>query len=112
MSSRRQLLKRQSDEYARRGIELPLSTVWSTLPKDHLHRLSDVLAQARRAGAGAGIPAGHDHRLCAYVRKIGHSRAPTPLAVVCALSRDCSGTHPERYVGILQADAYPGSSAL
>ena len=119
-----QPLNRQSDEFAREGIELPLSTL-----ADHVGAASAVLAPlfarledhvfaAERLhcddttvpllAKGKTITA----RLWTNVRDDRPFAGPEPPAAVFYFSRDRAGVHPRRHLarftGILQADAYGG----
>lgn len=119
-----QPLNRQSDEFAREGIELPLSTL-----ADHVGaatavlaplfaRLEDHVFSAERLhcddttvpllAKGKTITA----RLWTNVRDDRPFAGPEPPAAVFYFSRDRAGVHPRRHLarftGILQADAYGG----
>ena len=124
-----QPLNRQSERYAREGVDLDLSTM-----ADHvgagaaalapLHELirGHVLAAERLHGDDTTVPVlakgkTITGRLWAYVRDdrpFGQGRGPP--AVLFHYSRDRRGEHPERhlagYAGILQADAYSGFAGL
>jgi len=123
-----QPLNRQSEQYAREGIELSVSTM-----ADHVGACTAVLmplyelikahvfAAERIHGDDTTVPVlakvkCRTGRLWAYVRDdqpFGGSAAP---AAVFFYSRDRASEHPERhlagYCGILQADAYAGFNAL
>ena len=121
-------LNRQSETYAREGIELDVSTIadWVgactamlsplvTLIEDH------VLAAARIFGDDTTVPVlakGRTvtGRLWTYVRDARPFGGPAPSAAMFFYSRDRGGDHPSRhlarYAGILQADAYSGYAAL
>jgi transposase len=121
-------LNRQSDAFAREGIELEVSTLadWvgtctATLaPLVALIR-AHVLAGARIHGDDTTVPVlargkTITGRLWTYVRDdrpFGGEAAP---AAMFAYSPDRSGVHPQRHLdgwqGILQADAYAGFSGL
>ena len=121
-------LNRQSETYAREGIDLDVSTMadWVgacaatssplvTLIHDH------VLAAARIHGDDTTVPVlakGRTvtGRLWTYVRDDRPFGGPAPPAAMFFYSRDRSGEHPRghlaKYAGILQADAYSGYSDL
>jgi transposase len=119
-----QPLNRQSDTYAREGVDLPLSTL-----ADHvgscvavLQPLVDlvvahVFAAERLHGDDTPVPLlakgkTIQARLWTYVRDDRPFGGPDPPAAVFRFSRDRKGEHPERhlarYSGILQADAFAG----
>ena len=123
-----QPLNRQSDEYAREGVELPLSTLADDVgactavlqPLVDLIRVH-VLAGARIHGDDTPVPLlakgkTIQARLWAYVRDDRPFGGADPPAAVYDFSRDRGGAHPERhlahYGGILQADAYAGFNRL
>jgi transposase len=123
-----QPLNRQSDEYAREGIDLPLSTLADDVgacaavlqPLVDLLR-AHVLAGARIHGDDTPVPLlakgkTIQARLWTYVRDDRPFGGTDPPAAVYAFSRDRGGAHPERhlahYGGILQADAYAGFNRL
>ena len=123
-----QPLNRQSETYAREGIDLPLSTLaddvgacaavlspLADLIRAHVFRGERIhgddtpvplLAKGKTATA----------RLWVYVRDDKPFCGPAPPAAVYFFSRDRIGEHPERhmahYGGILQADAYAGFNGL
>jgi transposase len=123
-----QPLNRQSDTYAREGIDLPLSTLaddvgacaamlspLADLIRAHVFRGERIhgddtpvplLAKGKTATA----------RLWVYVRDDKPFGGPAPPAAVYFFSRDRQGEHPARhlahYGGILQADAYAGFNGL
>ena len=122
-----QPLNRQSERYAREGVDLDVSSL-----ADHvgagaaalapLHELirQHVLAAERLHGDDTTVPVlAKDKtitgRLWAYVRDDRPFGQGVP-AVLFRYSRDRRGEHPERhladYSGILQADAYSGFSRL
>jgi transposase len=123
-----QPLNRQSEGYAREGIDLPLSTLADAvgacatilLPLVDLIR-AHVFAGERVHGDETPVPLlakikTVKARLWTYVRDdkpFGGFEAP---AAVYFFSRDRAGIHPERhlahYGGILQADAYAGFGRL
>ena len=123
-----QPLNRQSETYAREGIDLPLSTL-----ADHvgacaavLSPLADlirthVLAGSRIHGDDTPVPLlakgkTITARLWTYVRDDRPFGGADPPAAVFFFSSDRSGEHPEShlagYNGILQADAYAGFNGL
>jgi transposase len=123
-----QPLNRQSEAYAREGVELPLSTLADDVgacaavlqPLVDLIR-AHVLAGARIHGDDTPVPLlakgkTIQARLWTYVRDDRPFGGTDPPAAIYAFSRDRSGEHPERhlahYGGILQADAYAGFNAL
>jgi transposase len=123
-----QPLNRQSEAYAREGIDLPLSTLaddvgscaavltpLADLIRAHVFRAERIhgddtpvplLAKGKTATA----------RLWVYVRDDKPFGGKDPPAAVYFFSRDRTGDHPERhlahYGGILQADAYAGFNGL
>jgi transposase len=126
--SEHQPLNRQSEAYAREGIELDVSTLadWvgactATLaPLLELIR-GHVLAAARLHGDDTTVPVlakgkTITGRLWTYVRDDRPFGGPDPPAAIFFYSRDRSGEHPRQhlasYAGILQADAYAGFSEL
>lgn len=121
-------LNRQSDAYAREGIEMDVSTLadWvgtctATLaPLVALIR-GHVLAGERIHGDDTTVPVlakgkTATGRLWTYVRDDRPFGGPAPPAAIFAYSRDRSGEHPSRHLagwqGILQADAYAGFNDL
>src|SRR6202140_4123942 len=123
-----QPLNRQSDAYAREGIDLPLSTLADhvgactavLLPLADLIR-AHVFKAARIHGDETPVPLlakgkTIKARLWVYVRDDKPFGGPDPPAAVYFFSRDRAGEHPARhlasYGGILQADAYAGFKAL
>jgi transposase len=123
-----QPLNRQSDEYAREGIELPLSTLADDVGACAavLQPLVDligahVFAAERIHGDDTPVPLlakgkTIQARLWTYVRDDRPFGGPDPPAAVYRFSRNRGGEHPERhlaqYGGILQADAYAGFNGL
>jgi len=121
-------LNRQSESFAREGIDLSVSTMadWvgtCTAMLAPLVALIDahVLAAARLHGDDTTVPLlARDKtivaRLWTYVRDDRPFGGPTPPAAMFRYSRDRTGEHPQRhlagYAGILQADAYAGFNAL
>jgi transposase len=121
-------LNRQSDTYAREGIDLDVSTLadWvgactATLaPLVELIR-AHVMAAERIHGDDTTVPVlakGRTitGRLWTYVRDDRPFAGRAPPAAMFFYSRDRSGEHPKQhltgYTGILQADAYAGFNAL
>jgi transposase len=123
-----QPLNRQSTEYAKEGIDLPLSTL-----ADHVGSCAAVLqplVELIRAHVFAGerihgdeTPVKllaktkcHQARLWTYVRDDRPFGGRDPPAAIYYFSRDRHGEHPERhlagYGGILQADCYGGYNGL
>jgi transposase len=123
-----QPLNRQSEVYAREGIDLDVSTLadWVgactatlsplvALIRDH------VLAAARIHGDDTTVPVlakgkTVTGRLWTYVRDDRPFGGSAPPAALFYFSRDRRGEHPNRhlagYGGILQADAYAGFGDL
>jgi transposase len=123
-----QPLNRQSEQYAREGIELSVSTMADhvgacTAALMPLYELikAHVFAAERIHGDDTTVPVlakmrCRTGRLWTYVRDdrpFGGAAAP---AAVFFYSPDRGGAHPERhlsgYSGILQADAYAGFNTL
>ena len=123
-----QPLNRQSETYAREGVDLDVSTL-----ADHVGACTAVLSPVceliRRHVFGAERIHGDDTtvpvlakgktitgRLWTYVRDDRPFAGPDPPAAVFFYSRNRGGEHPARhlagYAGILQADAYAGFSDL
>jgi transposase len=123
-----QPLNRQSEQYAREGIELSLSTM-----ADHVGACAAVLmplyelikahvfAAERIHGDDTTVPVmaklkTRTGRLWTYVRDDRPFGGRDPPAAVFFYSRDRASLHPEQhlagYSGILQADAYAGFKAL
>jgi transposase len=123
-----QPLNRQSESYAREGIDLGVSTM-----ADHvgactaaLNPIFDligrhVLAGQRIHGDDTTVPVlapgkTITGRLWTYVRDDRPFAGPDPPAAVFHYSRNRNGEHPARhlagYTGILQADAYAGFGDL
>ena len=123
-----QPLNRQSEHYAREGIELSVSTM-----ADHvgacaatlmpLHELikAHVFAAERIHGDDTTVPVlakvkCRTGRIWTYVRDDRPFGGEAPPAAVFFYSPDRAGIHPEQhlagYCGILQADAYAGFNAL
>jgi transposase len=119
-----QPLNRQSERYAREGINLSVSTLADQVgacavllhPLYELIRVH-VFAGDRVHGDETPVPVLAKHqtrkgRLWTYVRDDKPFAGPAPPAAVFFYSRDRTGENPERhlhgYAGILQADAYAG----
>ena len=123
-----QPLNRQSEQYAREGIELSLSTL-----ADHVGACTAVLmpiyelikahvfAAERIHGDDTTVPVmaklkTRTGRIWTYVRDDRPFGGRDPPAAVFFYSADRASMHPERhleaYSGILQADAYAGFGAL
>ena len=123
-----QPLNRQSQSFAREGIELDTSTLadWvgactaSLAPLTELIR-RHVLSGERLHGDDTTVPVLAKNktvtgRLWTYVRDDRPFAGPDPPAAMFYYSRNRNGEHPQRhladYAGILQADAYAGFGAL
>ena len=123
-----QPLNRQSESFAREGIELDVSTMadWvgactaSLAPLVELIRLH-VLGAARLHGDDTTVPVlakgkTMTGRVWTYVRDDRPFAGPGPPAAIFFYSRNRDGEHPSRhlagYGGILQADAYSGFTGL
>jgi transposase len=123
-----QPLNRQSDAFAREGIDLDVST-----PADHVGACTAVLnplyelirrhvfAAERIHGDDTTVPVLAKSktaiaRLWTYVRDDRPFGGPDPPAAIFYYSRNRNGEHPARhladYAGILQADAYAGFGEL
>jgi transposase len=123
-----QPLNRQSERYAREGIELDVSTMAdhvgaaaAALAPLHGRIAQHVLAAERLHGDDTTVPVlakGRTitGRLWAYLRDDRPFGGPDPPAVLFRYSRDRRGIHPDAhlagYAGILQADAYSGLGGL
>ncbi len=121
-------LNRQSETFAREGIELDVSTMadWvgactATLAPLVTLLRAHVLAGARIHGDDTTVPVlarGKTSigRLWTYVRDDRPFGGPAPPAAVFHYSPDRRGEHPQKhllaYAGILQADAYAGFQDL
>jgi transposase len=123
-----QPLNRQSDRYAREGIDLSVSTLADQVGAcaallrpiyELIH--THVFAGDRVHGDETPVPVLAKHhcrkgRLWTYVRDDKPFVGPAPPAAVFFYSRDRTAEHPERhladYAGILQADAYAGFNRL
>lgn len=123
-----QPLNRQSEQYAREGIELSVSTMADhvgacTATLRPLFELikAHVLAAERIHGDDTTVPVlakvkTRTGRIWTYVRDDRPFGGAAPPAAVFFYSPDRGGIHPERhlagYSGILQADAYAGFNKL
>jgi transposase len=123
-----QPLNRQSERYAREGVDLSVSTLADQVggcavllrPLCELIR-AHVFAGGRVHGDETPVPVMAKHqtrkgRLWVYVRDDKPFAGPAPPAAVFFYSRDRTGEHAEQhlhgYAGILQADAYAGFNRL
>src|SRR5882672_3410435 len=123
-----QPLNRQSEQLAREGVELSVSTMAdhvgacaaALLPLAELIK-AHVFAAARIHGDDTTVPVlakvkTKTGRLWTYVRDDRPFGGADPPAAVYFYSPDRGGAHPEQhladYAGILQADAYGGFNAL
>jgi transposase len=123
-----QPLNRQSDVYAREGVELDVSTLadWVGACSATLAPLVElirrhVLAADRIHGDDTTVPVLAKNRtvtgrLWTYVRDDRPFGGSDPPAAMFFYSRDRGGEHPRRHLlgwaGILQADAYAGFGEL
>jgi transposase len=121
-------LNRQSDVYAREGIELDVSTLadWVGAAAATLMPLVDVIrahvfAAARIHADDTTVPVlakgkTRTGRLWTYVRDDRPFAGPDPPAAVFFYSPDRGGEHPQQhvagYAGLMQADAYAGFGRL
>lgn len=123
-------LYRQSEIYARQGVELHRNTMgrWVDIMGEQLRPLYDELnhyvlmpgkvhaddtpVNVLEPGQGKT----RTGRLWVYVRDDRNAGSTMPAAVWFSYSPDRKGIHPQRhladYSGILQADAYAGYNAL
>ena len=123
-----QPLNRQSEQFAREGIELSVSTMAdhvgacaaTLMPLYELIK-SHVFAGERIHGDDTTVPVlakvkTRTGRIWTYVRDDRPFGGRAPPAAVFFYSPDRAGIHPEQhlagYAGILQADAYAGFKAL
>ncbi len=123
-----QPLNRQSEQFAREGVELSVSTMAdhvgacaaALLPLAELIK-AHVFAAQRIHGDDTTVPVlakvkTKTGRLWTYVRDDRPFGGADPPAAVYFYSPDRGGAHPEQhlagYSGILQADAYSGFNAL
>ena len=123
-----QPLNRQSEIYAREGVDLDVSTLADhvgacTAALSPLYELirRHVFAAERVHGDDTTVPVlakgkTITGRLWTYVRDDRPFAGPDPPAAVFFYSRNRAGAHPARhlagYAGILQADAYAGFGDL
>ncbi|TDW14683.1 IS66 family transposase [Rhizobium gallicum] len=123
-----QPLNRQSERYAREGIDLSLSTLADQVGAcaailKPLHRLIEahVLSAERLHGDDTTVPIlakgkTDTGRIWTYVRDDRPFGGTSPPAALYYASRDRRQEHPERHLktftGILQADAYGGYNPL
>ena len=123
-----QPLNRQSERYAREGLELSVSTLADqvgacTTILQPLYRLIEahVLAAERLHGDDTTVPIlakgkTVTGRIWTYVRDDRPFGSRAPPGALYYASRDRAGAHPERHLGgfcgILQADAYSGYNRL
>jgi transposase len=121
-------LNRQSETYAREGVEIDVSTMadWlgactATLAPLTALIEAHVMAAERVHGDDTTVPVlakgkTATGRLWTYVRDDQPFGGPEPPAAVFYYSRDRGGEHPRKhlagYAGILQADAYAGFNGL
>ena len=121
-------LNRQSETFAREGIELGVSTIadWvgactATLAPLMVLIDAHVLAAERLHGDDTTVPVlargkTITGRVWTYVRDDRPFAGPAPPAAMFRYSRDRTAGHPQRhlagYAGILQADAYAGFNEL
>ena len=123
-----QPLNRQSERYAREGVEISLSTLADQVGAcaaalQPLHTLIEahVLAAERLHGDDTTVPVlaklkTDTGRIWTYVRDDRPFGSADPPAALFHYSRDRRQEHPQAhladYSGILQADAYAGYNAL
>lgn len=123
-----QPLNRQSERYAREGIDLSLSTLAdqvgacaAALKPIHALIEAHVLAAERLHGDDTTVPIlakgkTDTGRIWTYVRDDRPFGGQSPPAALYYASRDRRQEHPERHLktftGILQADAYGGYNPL
>jgi transposase len=123
-----QPLNRQSERYAREGVDLSLSTLAdqvgacaATLKPLHSLIEAHVLAAERLHGDDTTVPIlakgkTDTGRIWTYVRDDRPFAGLSPPAAIYYASRDRRQEHPERHLktftGILQADAYGGYNPL
>jgi hypothetical protein len=121
-------LNRQSERYAREGIDLSLSTLADQVEAcatalSPLHALIErhALAAERLHGDDTTVPIlakgkTETGRIWVYVRDDRPFGGPDPLAALFYASRDRTREHPESHLAgwssILQADAYGGYNRL
>jgi transposase len=123
-----QPLNRQSERFAREGIDLSVSTLadqvgacTSALAPLHALIEAHVLAAGRLFGDDTTVPIlakgkTVTGRIWTYVRDDRPFGGTSPPAALYYASRDRRGEHPEQHLagftGILQADAYAGYNGL
>lgn len=123
-----QPLNRQSERYAREGVELSLSTLAdqvgvcaAVLRPIHDLIAAHVLGAERLHGDDTTVPVlakgkTDTARAWVYVRDDLPFGGADPPAALFQYARDRSGAHPEKHLsgfaGILQADAYAGYNRL
>jgi transposase len=123
-----QPLNRQSERYAREGIDLSVSTLADQVGAcatalQPLHRLIEahVLSAERLHGDDTTVPIlakgkTVTGRIWTYVRDDRPFGSRAPPAALFYASRDRAGEHPKHHLrgfsGILQADAYSGYNRL
>ena len=123
-----QPLNRQSERYAREGIDLSLSTLAdqvgacaAALKPIHSLIEAHVMAAERLHGDDTTVPIlakgkTDTGRIWTYVRDDRPFGGQSPPAALYYASRDRRQEHPERHLktfsGILQADAYSGDNPL
>jgi len=123
-----QPLNRQSERFAREGIELSVSTLADQVGAcatalRPIHGLIEahVLAAERLHADDTTVPIlakgkTTTGRIWTYLRDDRPFGGPDPPAALFYASRDRSGAHPERHLsgfgGLLQADAYGGYNGL
>jgi transposase len=122
-----QPLNRQSERFAREGIELSVSTLADQVGAcatalRPIHGLTaHVLAAERLHADDTTVPIlakgkTTTGRIWTYLRDDRPFGGPDPPAALFYASRDRSGAHPERHLsgfgGLLQADAYGGYNGL
>ena len=123
-----QPLNRQSEVFARDGLDLDVSTLadWVGAAKTTLDPLLALIRQhvfdaERLHGDDTTVPVLAKNktvtgRLWTYVRDDRPFAGPAPPAALFYYSRDRDGDHPQRHLtgwtGILQADAYAGFNDL
>lgn len=123
-------LYRQSEIYARHGLELSRNTMvrWVQALAEKLSPLADalnryILSAGKVHADDTTVPVQapgngktRTARLWVYVRDDRNAGVSMPPAVWFAYSPDRKGAHPQRhlakYSGVLQADAYGGYDAL
>ena len=126
--SQHQPLNRQSERYAREGVDLSLSTLADqvgaccfVLRPLHDRIAAHVLSAERLHGDDTTVPVlakgkTRTGRVWTYVRDDKPFGGQDPPAALFHYSRDRSGEHPEKhltgYGGILQADAFAGFNRL